>query len=196
MIFWIELLAIAVALAIDAVVVALCWCASQPRVRLTQVVKFALVFGLFQAFMPVAGWFAGEAVYSLISRWDHWVAFALLAFVSFSMAKEAFEKDNDENGACECSKNTDISWAKLSMLAVATSLDALAVGFSYAMTGTAIAVPATVIGIVCAILTTMAMMMGRSIADRLTQHTKKFSLFGALVLLAIGVRILIEHGAL
>ena len=112
------------------------------------------------------------------------------------MAKEAFEKDNDENGACECSKNTDISWAKLSMLAVATSLDALAVGFSYAMTGTAIAVPATVIGIVCAILTTMAMMMGRSIADRLTQHTKKFSLFGALVLLAIGVRILIEHGAL
>lgn len=196
MLFWIELLAIAVALAIDAVVVALCWCATQPRVKLTQVAKFALVFGLFQAFMPLAGWFAGEAVYNLISRWDHWVAFALLVFVAFSMAKEAFEKDDEDDAACECSKNTDISWSKLSMLAVATSLDALAVGFSYAMTGTAIAVPATVIGVVCAVLTTMTMMLGRSIADRLTQHTKKFSLFGALVLLAIGVRILIEHGAL
>ena len=112
-----EIFGIAVALSVDAMVVALCWGAVQPRIKVSHVLKFSVVFGAFQALMPALGWLAGDALYSLINAWDHWVAFGLLFFVAVSMIREAFEKDEDD-GQCECrSMGSDIAWGKLAMLA-------------------------------------------------------------------------------
>lgn len=145
--------------------------------------------------MPTLGWLAGGALYSFINQWDHWTAFALLVFVSFSMVREAFEKDEEQNGQCECrSMGSDIAWGKLAMLAVATSLDALAVGFSFAMISTPIALPAVIIGVVCAILTALSMVAARMLSEKAARHSKKLSLLGAAVLFLIGLRILFEHG--
>ena len=190
----VEIFGIAVALSIDAMVVALCWGAVQPTIKVSHILKFSLVFGAFQALMPALGWLAGGALYSLISAWDHWVAFLLLFFVAVSMVREAFEKDDDTE-ECECrSMGSDIAWGKLSMLAVATSLDALAVGFSFAMDKTPIVMPAIVIGVVCAILTALSMLAARVLSEKAARHSKKLSLLGAAVLLLIGLRILFEHG--
>ena len=87
-----EIFGIAVALSVDAMVVALCWGAVQPKIKVSHVLKFSVVFGAFQALMPALGWLAGGALYSLINAWDHWVAFGLLFFVAVSMIREAFEK--------------------------------------------------------------------------------------------------------
>lgn len=189
-----EIFGIAVALSVDAMVVALCWGAVQPKIKVSHVLKFSVVFGAFQALMPALGWLAGGALYSLVNAWDHWVAFGLLFFVAVSMIREAFEKDED-NGQCECrSMGSDIAWGKLAMLAVATSLDALAVGFSFAMVSMPIAGPAAIIGIVCALLTALAMLAAGVLSEKAARHSKKLSLLGAAVLLLIGLRILFEHG--
>ena len=191
----VEIFGIAIALSIDAMVVALCWGAVQPKIKTAHVLKFSFVFGGFQALMPALGWLAGGALYSLINAWDHWVAFALLLFVSISMVKEAFEKDDNESGECECrSMGEDIAWSKLAMLAVATSLDALAVGFSFAMVSMPIIWPAAIIGVVCAVLTAVAMLCAGILSEKAACHSKKLSLLGAAVLLLIALRILFEHG--
>ena len=96
MIEFVEVVGIAVALSIDAMVVALCWSASQKEITTKHVAKFAIVFGFFQALMPLLGWVAGDALHQFISQWDHWVAFVLLAGVAASMLKEAFGDDEEE----------------------------------------------------------------------------------------------------
>ena len=189
-----EIFGIAVALSVDAMVVAWCWGAVQTKIRASHVLKFSLVFGGFQALMPALGWLAGGALYSFISACDHWVAFALLVFGAASMVKEAFESEADD-GECECRPmGEDIAWGKLAMLAVATSLDALAVGFSFAMVSMPIVMPALVIGVVCAILTALAMLAAGYLSEKAARHSNKLSLLGAAVLLLIGLRILSEHG--
>lgn len=194
---FIEIVAIAVALSIDAVVVALCWSAGQKHIRYTHVFQFALVFGGFQALMPVGGWFAGEWLIHYISAFDHWVAFLLLLWVAYSMVKEALEGNEEDEaccGHCQGKKEEGISWWTLTVLAVATSLDALAVGFSFAMVQTPILMPAITIGVICAVLTTMAVSAGKALAQKVQRHTDKLSFVGAAVLLLIGLRILWEHG--
>ena len=129
-----ELFILAIGLSMDAFAVSVCKGLSLGRINAKHMCIAGAWFGGFQALMPTLGWLAGGALYSPINQWDHWIAFALLVFVSFSMVREAFEKDEDESGECECrAMGSDIAWGKLAILAVATSLDALAVGFSFAM---------------------------------------------------------------
>lgn len=191
-----EIFAIAIALSIDAVVVALCWSASQRQIRLTHMMQFGLVFGGFQAIMPVLGWFAGEWIVAYISAFDHWVAFLLLLWVAYSMVKEAFEDNLDEQccGHCGGKKEEGIRWSTLIVLAVATSLDALAVGFSFAMVQMPIMLPSVIIGLVCAGLTVLAVSAGKALAQRIQRHTRTLTLIGATVLVLIGIKILWEHG--
>ena len=192
MISFIEVVGIAIALSIDAMVVALCWSAAGRRVTWGHVLKFSLIFGGFQCLMPLTGWFAGGVFYGLISQWDHWLAFLLLAGVAVSMAKEAFGDDEDE-----AEKLTDdLPWTTMIVLAVATSLDALAVGFSFALASYPIVWPSVLIGVICAGLTAAAVTLGKGLSEAAARHAKKFSLVGALVLLLIGLRILWEHGVL
>ncbi len=189
-----EVCGIAVALSLDAMIVACCWSATQKRVTAAHVMKFAVAFGFFQALMPVIGWIAGDAFSSLISAWDHWVAFGLLALVALNMFKEAFGSDADDDESAQLSNSEHISWGTLLTLAVATSLDALAVGFSFALADYPIVWPAAAIGIICFVLTALAVLLGRTLSQKAAQHGSKLSILGGVILLAIGIKILSDHG--
>lgn len=185
-----QVLGIAVALSIDAMVVALCCSACCRNITGKVVVKFAVAFGLFQFLMPLIGGFIGQTISDLVSAWDHWIAFALLAWVSFSMVKEGLEGDGCGEA---CPLTADLSWGRLFTLAVATSLDALAVGFSFAMAQFPILWPSIVIGVVCFFLTALCVLLGRSLSETAARHSNKLSLIGAAVLMIIGIKILVEH---
>lgn len=182
---WLTLLAVAVALAMDAFAVAVV--AGLTLVPLTRrsVFRLAFHFGLFQALMPIAGWTAGRAVRSLIESVDHWVAFGLLLFVGGKMIWGALHEREEE------ARRTDPTegW-NLVLLSFATSIDAAAVGLTLAMVGSPILLPAAVIGIVAASLTAVGMVLGRRIGALWGQRVE---VVGGLVLIAIGVRIVIEH---
>jgi putative Mn2+ efflux pump MntP len=182
---WISLLAIACALAMDAFAVAIVTGLMLETMTGRHVFRLAFHFGLFQALMPVAGWLAGRAVYRYIAAVDHWIAFALLAWVGGQMVWGAL-RGGDEPAVA---RDPTSGWS-LVVLSVATSIDALAVGLSLAMVGTTIAVPALVIGLVAAAFTTVGMLLGRRIG---ALWGSRVELLGGAILLAIGVKILIEH---
>jgi putative Mn2+ efflux pump MntP len=141
-------------------------------------------FGLFQFLMPVLGWAAGLSVASLISSWDHWVAFALLAFIGGKMLLEA-RRDDEERSA----KDPTRGWS-LVTLSVATSIDALAVGLSIAFLEVSIWQPAIIIGVVCAAMSALGITFGNRIGRRWGRWA---GALGGLVLVGIGVRILVSH---
>ena len=185
-----ELFAIAVALAMDAFAVSVCAGCALKRVTAVHFLRLSLTFGFFQFLMPLAGGLAGNTVADLVSSWDHWIAFALLAWVSLSMVREAFG-DEEEPELCQVCGT--VPWGTLLTLSVATSLDALAVGFSFAMAKFPILWSSVVIGSVCFVLTAIAVMLGSKLSSRAARHSAKLSLFGAAVLFAIGLKVLYEH---
>ena len=188
-----QVLGIAVALSIDAMVGALCWSATCTHVTTKHIFQFAAAFGFFQFLMPLAGGLAGHTVADLVSAWDHWIAFALLAWVSVSMVREALSDEEEAPELCQVCGT--IPWGTLLTLSVATSLDALAVGFSFAMAKFPILWPSVVIGSVCFVLTAIAVMLGSKLSSTAARHSAKLSLFGATVLFAIGLKVLYEHDA-
>ncbi|MCU0292658.1 MAG: manganese efflux pump MntP family protein [Thermoanaerobaculaceae bacterium] len=179
-----EILLIAVGLATDAFAVSL-GAGAGPHARgVRPVFRLAFHFGLFQFLMPVAGWFAGSRVVSLIAAFDHWIAFGLLAFVGGRMIHAGLDS---RDGATP--EDPSRGWTLL-MLAVATSIDALAVGFSLAMLQVSIWLPAVVIGVVCAALSVAGVRLGRVLGSA---FGTRMEVVGGLVLIAIGVRILVQH---
>ena len=181
-------LAVAIALAMDAFAVSLSASASLGRVNVGHYFRMALTFGFFQFAMPVIGWMLGLSVKDWIEAWDHWIAFALLFFVGMNMLREAFFGDGEE----ECQGDPSRG-ATLILLAVATSIDALAVGLSFSMAGISVWMPAIVIGLVCAMLTALGIRLGSALG-RSEFLGKKAAVLGAMVLIGIGVKILHEHG--
>ncbi|WP_419659322.1 MntP: putative manganese efflux pump MntP [Desulfosarcina variabilis str. Montpellier] len=186
----VNILAIAVALAMDAFAVSIAAGVTLKSVSLRQTFRLAWHFGLFQAMMPVIGWSAGLTVRSHIEAYDHWVAFGLLVFVAQGMLRSAFKGDDDKENAKDPTRGMTMV-----MLSVATSIDALAVGLSLSMINVSIWTPALVIGLVAGGLTTVGMHLGKAIGS-MAQLSRWAELTGGLVLLAIGVNILWEHGAL
>lgn len=190
---FLTLLMIAVALAMDAFAVAV---ASGMRLRCInapQTVRMAGAFGLFQFAMPVAGWFLGAGVEKYIHDYDHWVAFMLLFIVGARMLKEAW--DNRGKAPEDCCVETDpTQGSSLLLLAVATSIDALAVGLSLGVLGRDIWYPAAVIGIVCFAITAAGMHLGRAAYLLSGNWTNRANAVGGLVLILIGANILREHG--
>jgi manganese efflux pump family protein len=178
------LLWIAAGLAMDACAVAVATSAMLARLRKRQIFRFAFHFGLFQALMPILGWLAGQSFARFISGWDHWAAFGLLAAIGGRAVFEAVKHE------CEEMKQADPTrgWTMVG-LAVATSLDALAVGLSFALLGMRIWYPAAVIGLVTAVLVVVAMLIGSRIGRGRERWMK---LAGGIVLIAIGIKILIE----
>lgn len=186
------LFAIAVALAMDAFAVALATGICLGRVRAAQTLRMALAFGLFQGLMPVAGWLLGLTVRERIEAYDHWTAFALLALVGGKMIWEGLSGNADDPG---CEPKDPTRGGQLLLLAVATSIDALAVGLSFAVLGEPIALPALVIGSVCFALTALGVKIG-CLARRVSALSRYAELLGGLVLIGIGLNILMEHRAL
>jgi putative Mn2+ efflux pump MntP len=181
---WITILGIALALAMDAFAVALAAGTVIAPLTGRHLFRFGFHFGLFQLLMPIIGWLAGMTVQKWISAYDHWIAFVLLAIVGGRMIWAAFDEQND-NAASDPTRGMTMV-----MLAVATSIDALAVGLSLAMLHVSIWWPATVIGVVAGVLTVIGMLLGRRLG---TIWGKRVEICGGLILCAIGLKILLEH---
>jgi manganese efflux pump family protein len=182
---WASLLALACALAMDALAVAIVTGLTLDRLTKRHVFRMAFHFGLFQALMPLIGWTAGNAVHRYISEFDHWIAFGLLAFIGGKMLWESMRKDAETKPADDPTSG----WS-LILLSVATSMDALAVGLSLAILGSSIIIPSIVIGIVAAAFTATGMLLGRQIGSL---WGKRVEAVGGVILVSIGVKILIGH---
>jgi putative Mn2+ efflux pump MntP len=148
------------------------------------VVRVALAFGLFQMAMPLAGWLAGQTVVQFVSNYDHWIAFALLAFVGGRMIWE-FIRGGEESEGVDVSR-----WGTLLTLAVATSIDALAVGLSFALLKINIFLASVIIGIVAFSVTAFSFWIGRKVSALIGRWAQ---LAGGIILIGIGLRIIIAH---
>ena len=191
--FW-ELMLLAVGVSMDAFAVSICKGLSTKKTSPLHMAKCGVWFGGFQALMPLIGFLLGSLFAEAIQAVDHWIAFGLLGIIGFNMLKEAFSKE-DECACCN-EKNADFSVKTMFTMAVATSIDALAVGVTLKMAELSAvglaggALLATLcIGIITFLLSVVAVYIGKALGDKLTD---KAELFGGLVLIAIGLKILIE----
>lgn len=182
-----EIWLLAVSLAIDCFTVSITSGIILHRIRWGIFLKMAFLFGLFQAAMPFLGWLGASRFNHLIETYDHWIAFALLAFLGIRMIREHF-KDEEE-------RSFDPTRMKVILtLAVATSIDALAVGISFAFTGfrtlSSLLYPLTAIGIASFVISLVGSLIGVFFGKRFNLRVE---IFGGLVLIGIGVKILFEH---
>ncbi len=176
---------IAVGLAMDALAVAIATGIVLGNVSGRQTFRLSFHFGLFQFLMPVVGWLAGLSVERYLSGYDHWLAFGLLGFIGGKMIYEALRGGEGERAAVDPTRGVS-----LVLLSVATSVDALAVGLSLGVMRIRIWYPAVVIGLVAGCLTAAGMHLGAPLGNRLG---RKMEVFGGLVLIGIGFKILIQH---
>ena len=176
---------IALALAMDAVAVSVGLSLSQKGLSRSQIFRLAVSFGFFQFMMPVLGWLAGQTVMDIIRSIDHWVAFGLLLLIGTKMIYESFRKQDKKK-----SRGDQTRGLFLLILSVATSIDALAVGLSFAALELPIFVPALIIGLVAFILTIVGTKIG-PLFGRLVG--KRAELIGGSVLILIGIKILMDH---
>lgn len=154
------------------------------NLRIHHALRIAVAFGLFQAVMPVIGWLAGITLQDYVSGFDHWVAFVLLGFIGGKMIYEATRIEEAEEPA------NPLNYYVLFVLALATSIDALAVGITFAMLGTAIVTPIIVIGSVTFVLCLAGVYIGDVFGHF---FEKKIEILGGLVLIGIGLKILLQH---
>ena len=181
-----EILLIGFGLAMDAMAVSIGKGLSVKRVELSHVLKVGFWFGGFQALMPLIGFFLGTLFADAIVSFDHWVAFGLLAIIGINMLKEAFSKE-EECESCGC----DLGFKNMLVMAIATSIDALAVGISLAMAGNVNIWEAIVlIGITTFILSGVGVKIGNVFGSRFEQ---KAQIAGGAILILLGLKILLEH---
>ena len=183
-----ELLLLAVGVSMDAFAVSVCKGLSMKRATLKAGLTCGLWFGGFQALMPTIGFFLGTLFAEAIEAIDHWVAFGLLAIIGINLLKEAFEKEE-----CQCCGDcgADLSAKTMFLMAVATSIDALAVGISLAMAGSVnIWMAAAFIGLCTCGLSALGVKIGNVFGSR---FEKKAQIAGGAILILIGLKILLEH---
>lgn len=189
---FLTLMMLAVALAMDAFAVAVTSGVQLRCITTAQTFRMAGTFGFFQFAMPVAGWFLGASVEKYIHSYDHWIAFALLCIVGARMLKEAWD---NRNTCSVCEADSDpTQGTSLVFLGIATSIDALAVGLSFAILGQGVWFPAAVIGVVCFVITAAGLHLGQAVCSLAGNWTNRANAVGGLVLIAIGANILHDHG--
>ncbi|HVP13423.1 MAG TPA: manganese efflux pump MntP family protein [Phycisphaerae bacterium] len=176
---------VALGLSMDALAVAIAAAITLDKMSGRHVFRLAFHFGLFQALMPIMGWLAGRQLQQFIASWDHWIAFALLAFIGAKAIREALV---DSNGGRP--RDDPTRGLTLVGLAVATSIDALAVGVSLAMLRISIWYPSVVIGCITCAITAIGMVLGTRLGKK---FGKRVEVIGGLVLIGIGLKILIQH---
>jgi putative Mn2+ efflux pump MntP len=180
------ILTIAIAMAMDTFAVAIGLSLSRQGLDGRQRFRLAFHFGLFQFLMPVLGWIAGRTLLSAIESFDHWIAAGLLVFVGGKMIVEFIRQDDKDEA-----KNGDVTrGGSLVVLSLATSMDALAVGLSFGALGVPVVYPAVIIGVVTFIITMIGTLIGPVLGKLVGRWAE---LGGGLVLLAIAVKILVEH---
>ncbi|MBQ9041184.1 MAG: manganese efflux pump [Eggerthellaceae bacterium] len=179
-----ELFLIAVGLSMDAFAVSVCKGLGMKRLNMGQAAVIALFFGGFQALMPLIGWFVGAQFAHFVNAYAHWIAFALLAFVGGKMLWDAFHEESEEEEASD--RKLDIG--ELFMLAIATSIDALAVGVSFAFLDVAIAPSVALIGVTTFALSLVGVAVGHQFGSR---WEKPATVVGGIVLIIIGLKVLL-----
>ena len=184
-----EIFLIGIGLSMDAFAVAICQGLSMKRLNWRHSAVIALFFGGFQAMMPLLGWFLGSQFAGYIQQFDHWVAFILLGIIGFNMMREALSPEDEEDEVdCACGERLDLK--QLLMLAVATSIDALAVGVTFAFLEVAVVSAVTVIGCTTFVLSLVGVAVGNYFGAR---FKKQAELSGGVILILLGVKILLEH---
>lgn len=178
-----ELFVIAVGLSMDAFAVSICKGLSVRRIKPKHVVIIGLYFGGFQAIMPMAGYLLGKQFQTLITSVDHWIAFVLLALIGLNMIREARGGDEEQ-------LNDSFGVRTMLPLAIATSIDALAVGITFAFLRVDIAPAVSFIGATTFILSAIGLKIGNVFGMR---YKAKAEFFGGVVLILMGVKILLEH---
>jgi putative Mn2+ efflux pump MntP len=178
------ILIIAIGLSMDAFAVSICKGLSVCKVRPRNALSVALWFGGFQALMPVLGYFLGVSFADFVTAVDHWIAFVLLAIIGGNMLKESFEKDES------CEINPDFSFRTMLAMAVATSIDAFAVGVSFAFLKVNIWTAVLLIGLTTGALSAVGIYLGNIFGSR---YKSKAEFVGGLILICMGLKILLEH---
>lgn len=178
----IEIVLIAVALAMDAFAVSVCKGLAMQKTTFKKAAIVGLWFGGFQTLMPTVGYFLGSAFAEKIEAIDHWVAFVLLAIIGVNMIREAMSKDEEKVDA-----SLDVK--TMFLMAVATSIDALAVGITFALEGENIAVSAILIGVITFCISALGVKIGSVFG---TKYKSKAEFVGGVVLVGIGLKILLE----
>lgn len=186
---YIVILGIAAGLAMDAFAVSISYGCTPKKVPVRHILMISLSFGAFQAFMPVTGWYAGRFFAAYIKNYDHWIAFLLLAYIGVRMIIEGL-KGAEEGASCADDEEHLLDLKRLFVLSIATSIDALAVGLSLSLLGYSITAPAVIIGVTTFIFSYIGVKMGCQLHALLG---KRAEVFGGIVLIAIGVKILAEH---
>lgn len=179
------LLGIALGLAMDAFAVSIGVSVGLGGTSRRQTFRLAFHFGLFQALMPIVGWAAGNSIRPWIENWDHWLAFGLLAVVGGRMIVDAIRGDTTSGVASDPTRG----WS-LVVLSIATSIDALAIGLSFAALGIQVWFPAAIIGLTAAVLTLIGTLGGRALG---TRFGSRMAVTGGVVLILIGCWIVCRH---
>lgn len=182
-----EIFMIGVGLSMDAFAVAICKGLNMRKLDKAQTLVIALFFGGFQALMPFIGWLLGKQFESYITSFDHWIAFILLAFIGGKMIWDVL-KGGEE--ATETAGDSSLDIKELFVLAIATSIDALAVGISFAFLQVNITSAITLIGCTTFVISAAGVFIGHKFGNK---YEDKASLAGGIILILIGLKILLEH---
>ena len=180
-----ELFLLAIALSMDAFAVSICKGLALPRVQLRSLLTVGAWFGGFQALMPLLGWLLGSQFADYISAFDHWIAFALLAAIGLNMIREALSREEDSD-----SLTPALGVRTMFLMAVATSIDALAVGVTFAFLSVRILPAICLIGITTFLISGLGLKLGNLFGVR---YKARAELAGGVILVLLGVKILLEH---
>ena len=178
-----EIIAIGVGLAMDAFAVSICKGLSMKKIDWKKAIIIALYFGIFQALMPVLGYFLGSAFSSFVQNVDHWIAFILLAIIGGNMIKDSTDDEVEK-------RNDKVDVKTMILLAIATSIDALAVGVTFAFFEVNLLLSISIIGIITFVLSFLGVIIGNKFGDKFQNRAE---LTGGIVLIIIGLKILLEH---
>ena len=179
-----ELFILAVGLSMDAFAVSVCKGLAMPKITVKKAAVVGIWFGGFQALMPALGYLLGSQFKNSITAIDHWIAFILLALIGANMIKEALSSDDDE---CQ---DDSLRLGDLIMLSIATSIDALAVGITFAFFNVSLLLSVSMIGIITFIICVIGVKVGNVFGEK---YKSKAELAGGLILIVMGAKILIDH---
>lgn len=178
-----EIIFIGLGLAMDAFAVSVCKGLSMKKMNWRSAIVIGLYFGIFQAVMPVIGYFLGITFSNFVESVDHWIAFILLSIIGGNMIKDSFDNEEEK-------RNDKIDFKTMILLAIATSIDALAVGVTFAFFKANLELSVIIIGLVTFILSIIGVKIGNKFGDK---FQNKAELIGGIILIVIGLKILLEH---
>ena len=180
----IEIIILSIGLAMDATAVSMTNGMNDTQIKIKKIVLIGLTFGIFQAIMPLLGYLFGTLFVEFVEQIDHWIALVLLGFLGFQMLREGLSKKDEEE------KVKELGIKMLFLQGVATSIDALAVGISFASLRVNIVYAVLSIGVITTMLSIIGVLIGKKFGDLLNN---KASILGGIILISIGIKIFVEH---